>query len=158
MPSAAVGGSPSATDSENFAVCLLRLCRVLGAHGKLANFGSVGLHLHWTSPADLIIYRDADWAGCSNTCKSMSGYAVFLGDNLISWSSKGQPTVSWSSADAQYQVVANEVAESCWLHHLLQELKCFVCAILPIRLHHHAFQAHDRMLAPYLYLQKSSVP
>ena len=42
MPSAAVGGSPSATDGENFAVCLLSLCRVLGAHGELANSGSVG--------------------------------------------------------------------------------------------------------------------
>ena len=40
MPSTAVGGSPSATDGENFAVCLLRLCRVLGAHGELANSGS----------------------------------------------------------------------------------------------------------------------
>ena len=41
--SAAVGGSPSATDGENFAVCLLSLCRVLGAHGELANSGSVRL-------------------------------------------------------------------------------------------------------------------
>ena len=41
MPSAAVGGSPSATDGENFAVCLISLCRVLGAHGKIANSGSV---------------------------------------------------------------------------------------------------------------------
>ena len=40
MPSAAVGGSPSATDGENFVVCLLSLCRVLGAHGELANSSS----------------------------------------------------------------------------------------------------------------------
>ena len=45
MPSAAIGGSPSATDSENFAVCLLSLCRVLGAHGKLANSGSTCMFL-----------------------------------------------------------------------------------------------------------------
>ena len=45
MPSAAVGGSPSATDGENFAVCLLSLCRVLGAHGELANSGSAGVQL-----------------------------------------------------------------------------------------------------------------
>ena len=42
VPSATVGGSPSATDGENFAVFLLRLCRVLGAHGELANSGSAG--------------------------------------------------------------------------------------------------------------------
>ena len=40
MPSAAVGGLPSATDGENFAVCLLSLCRLLGAHGEIANSGS----------------------------------------------------------------------------------------------------------------------
>jgi len=45
VPSAAVGGSPSATDGENFAVCLLSLCRVLGAHGELANSGSAGVQL-----------------------------------------------------------------------------------------------------------------
>ena len=44
MPSAAVGGSPSATDCEDFAVCLLGLCRVLGAHGELANSGSGSFH------------------------------------------------------------------------------------------------------------------
>jgi hypothetical protein len=54
----------------------------------------------------------------------MLGYAVFLGDNPISWSSKRQPTVSWSSAEAKYHVVANGVTEACWLRHLLQELRC----------------------------------
>jgi hypothetical protein len=83
----------------------------------------LGLHLHRTTPADLIVYTDADWAGCPDTRKSTSGYAVFLGDNLISWSSKRQPTVSRSSAEAEYRVVANDVAEATWLRQLLQELQ-----------------------------------
>ena len=45
-----------------------------------------------------------------------------LGDNLVSWSSKRQPTVSQSSAKAEYCAVANGVAEACWLRQLLQEL------------------------------------
>jgi hypothetical protein len=72
----------------------------------------LGLHLSRTSPADLTIYTDADWAGCTDTRKSTSGYAVFLGDNLISWSSKGQPTVSRSSAEAEYRAVANGVPKN----------------------------------------------
>ncbi|CAM8975505.1 unnamed protein product [Rhodiola kirilowii] len=81
-----------------------------------------GLELHRTSPTSLIAYTDADWAGCPDTRKSTSGFCIFLGDNLVSWSSKRQQTVSRSSAEAEYRAVANAVAESCWLRQLLSEL------------------------------------
>jgi hypothetical protein len=47
-----------------------------------------GLLLRRSRSTDLIVYTDADWAGCPDTCRSTSGYAVFLGDNLVSWSAK----------------------------------------------------------------------
>ena len=81
-----------------------------------------GLLLRPSSPSELVVYTDADWAGCPDTRKSTSGYAVFLGGNLISWSSKRQTTVSRSSAEAEYRAVANGVAETAWLRQLLQEL------------------------------------
>jgi hypothetical protein len=81
-----------------------------------------GLQLHRSSPTSLTAYTDADWDGCPDTRKSTSGYGVFLGDNLVSWSSKRQQTVSRSSAEAEYRGVANAVAEACWLRQLLSEL------------------------------------
>jgi hypothetical protein len=80
------------------------------------------LLLHRASTSDLVIYTDADWVGCPDTRRSSSGYAMFLSDNLISWSSKRQNVVSHSSAEAEYRVVANGMAEACWLRQLLVEL------------------------------------
>jgi hypothetical protein len=64
-----------------------------------------GLLLCRSSGSDLIIYTDADYASCLETRRSTSGYVVFLGDNLVSWSAKRQIVVSRSSAEAEYHAV-----------------------------------------------------
>ncbi|PWA99415.1 hypothetical protein CTI12_AA009100 [Artemisia annua] len=87
-------------------------------HGTL----DFGLHLYSSPTSSLVGYTDADWAGCPSTRRSTSGYCVFLGDNLLSWSSKRQHTISRSSAEAEYRGVANVVAETAWLRNLLREL------------------------------------
>ncbi|XP_048502929.1 uncharacterized mitochondrial protein AtMg00810-like [Beta vulgaris subsp. vulgaris] len=66
-----------------------------------------GLHLYPSSMSTLISYTDVDWGYCPNTHRSTSGYCVFLGDNLVSWSAKLQPTLSRSSAKVEYRGVAN---------------------------------------------------
>uniref|UniRef100_M8BQ23 Peptidase S8/S53 domain-containing protein n=1 Tax=Aegilops tauschii TaxID=37682 RepID=M8BQ23_AEGTA len=53
----------------------------------------LGVTLHASTDTVLTAYSDADWAGCPNTHRSTSGYCVFLGPSLISWSSNRQPTV-----------------------------------------------------------------
>nr|GEV95788.1 ribonuclease H-like domain-containing protein [Tanacetum cinerariifolium] len=71
-----------------------------------------GLQLFSSSTTDLVAYFDADWAGCPTTQRSASWYCVFLGNNLLSWSSKRQPTLSRSSAEAEYRGVANAVTKT----------------------------------------------
>nr|GEU58101.1 ribonuclease H-like domain-containing protein [Tanacetum cinerariifolium] len=79
-----------------------------------------GLQLFSSSTIDFVLYSDADWTGCPTTRRSTSGYCVFLGNNLLSWPSKRQPTLSRSIAEAKYRGVANAVAKT--LRNLLREL------------------------------------
>ncbi|GJY75463.1 ribonuclease H-like domain-containing protein, partial [Tanacetum coccineum] len=81
-----------------------------------------GLQLYTSSTGSLVAYSDVDWVGCPSTRHSTSGYCVFMGDNLLSWSSKRQHTLSRSSVEAEYRGVSNAVAEMTWLRNLLCEL------------------------------------
>ncbi|GKB85484.1 ribonuclease H-like domain-containing protein [Tanacetum coccineum] len=59
---------------------------------------------------------------CPAKRRSTCRYYVFLGDNLLTWSSKRQDTLSCSSAEAEYRGVAIAVAETSWIRNLLCEL------------------------------------
>nr|GEZ38806.1 ribonuclease H-like domain-containing protein [Tanacetum cinerariifolium] len=63
----------------------------------------LGLHLYASATTSLVVYTDADWAGCPSTRRSTFGYCVFLGDNLLSWPTKRYHTISRSSAKAEYR-------------------------------------------------------
>ncbi|GJV70392.1 ribonuclease H-like domain-containing protein [Tanacetum coccineum] len=82
----------------------------------------LGLQLFRSTTSQLIAYSDADWAGCPATRRSTSGYCVFLGDNLLTWSSKCQDTLSRSSGEVEYRGVANIVAKTSWIRNLLRKL------------------------------------
>ncbi|GJW83456.1 ribonuclease H-like domain-containing protein [Tanacetum coccineum] len=51
---------------------------------------------------ELIAYLDADHAGCKDECKRTSGGLQFLGEKLVSWSSKKQDCTAMSTAEAEY--------------------------------------------------------
>ncbi|XP_020262193.1 uncharacterized protein LOC109838136 [Asparagus officinalis] len=68
---------------------------------------SHGMRILAHSTLDLYEFSDADWAGCKETRRSTAGYCTFLGANCISWSAKKQPTVSRSSAEAEYRALAS---------------------------------------------------
>uniref|UniRef100_A0A2N9I3R3 Reverse transcriptase Ty1/copia-type domain-containing protein n=1 Tax=Fagus sylvatica TaxID=28930 RepID=A0A2N9I3R3_FAGSY len=81
-----------------------------------------GLRLLSRSSLSLYGFSDADWAGCLDTRRSTTGYCIYLGANCISWASKKQPTVSRSSAEAEYRSMSTTTAELTWLMYLLRDI------------------------------------
>ncbi|XP_019166511.1 PREDICTED: uncharacterized protein LOC109162246 [Ipomoea nil] len=81
-----------------------------------------GLRLSASSSSDIHAFSYSDWVGCLVDRKSTSGYAVFLGSNLIFWLSRKQRTVARSSTTAKYKGLADVSAKVTWIVSLLRKL------------------------------------
>lgn len=75
-----------------------------------------GLVFTKSSSTNLNILVDAE-----DDRRSTTGSCVFLGPNPVAWMSKKQPTVSRSSAEAEYRAIAHVAAELKWFCSLLRE-------------------------------------
>nr|GEX95305.1 retrovirus-related Pol polyprotein from transposon TNT 1-94 [Tanacetum cinerariifolium] len=78
--------------------------------------GTINTGLWYTKDSgfELTRFSDADYAGCKDTYKSTSGGAQFLGEKLVSWSSKKQDCTTLSTAEAEYvSLSACSIAISC---------------------------------------------
>ena len=64
---------------------------------------------------DLIIYYDADYAGSKTDMKSTSGTCHFVGDSLVSWSSKKQNCVVTSTIEAEYISSTLACSQAIWM-------------------------------------------
>ena len=58
------------------------------------------LFYHHNSDSSLELFSDADLASSPNNMRSIGGYLIYLGKNLISWSTRKQRTVARSSTEA----------------------------------------------------------
>nr|GEV50552.1 copia protein [Tanacetum cinerariifolium] len=70
----------------------------------------------------LMAYADTDHTGCQDTRRSTSGSAQFLGDKLVSWSSKKQKSTAILNTEAEYisigiALCCNNVEHS-WSKHI----------------------------------------
>ncbi|GJZ30588.1 retrovirus-related pol polyprotein from transposon TNT 1-94 [Tanacetum coccineum] len=79
--------------------------------------GTVNTGLWYTkdSGIELTGFSDADYAGCKDTFKSTSGGAQFLGEKLVSWSSKKQDCTALSTAEAEYVSLSACCAQVIWM-------------------------------------------
>lgn len=75
--------------------------------------GTINYELYFTqvSPVSLMAFSDADWVGDTSNCCSTSGFLIYLSQNLVSWSSKKQPTIARSSTEVEYKVIANATSK-----------------------------------------------
>ncbi|GJS47881.1 hypothetical protein Tco_0598002 [Tanacetum coccineum] len=78
---------------------------------------SINMGLWYTKDSgfELIAYADADHAVCNDDCKSTSGGIQFLGEKLVSWSSKKQDCTAMSSAEAEYVSLSACYAAGLWI-------------------------------------------
>ncbi|GKB09805.1 ribonuclease H-like domain-containing protein [Tanacetum coccineum] len=88
----------------------------------LKNAPGKGISFNKGNDLNLKVYVDSDWAKCKVTRKSITGYAVFMGESLVSWKSKKQSMLSKSSAEAEYRAMNSVTCEVIWILKILAEL------------------------------------
>nr|GEW34520.1 hypothetical protein [Tanacetum cinerariifolium] len=73
------------------------------------------------SSVALIAFADADHAGCQDTRRSAFGSEQFLGETLISCSSKRQKSAAISSTEAKYIALSGCYAQILWMRSQLSD-------------------------------------
>lgn len=97
------------------------------------------LTFHRGSNLHLLAYLDVDCVAYVSTWRFITSSCIFLGCNLICWSSKKQVVMSRSSAKSKYHALVDVIADVRWSSNLLQELDIplhlsllLLCTWLPI--------------------------
>ncbi|CAN1345666.1 Retrovirus-related Pol polyprotein from transposon TNT 1-94 [Linum perenne] len=114
-----------------FCVCL---CARFQANPKISHLSALkrvlryliatkdfGLWFPTTDQFDLIGFSDSDFAGSTTDRKSTSGSCQFLGPALVSWSSKKQPSIALSTAEAEYIAAGGCSTQILWIRSQLSD-------------------------------------
>ncbi|KAJ9523654.1 hypothetical protein QJQ45_019923 [Haematococcus lacustris] len=104
----------SAPTTQHWAAACSVLCYLKGTPDQGLLFGGV---------SGLQGFSDADYAGDKDTARSTTGYIFTLNGGAISWSSRLQPTVAMSTAEAEYMAASSAAKEALWLRKLMRDLQ-----------------------------------
>ncbi|GJY76147.1 retrovirus-related pol polyprotein from transposon TNT 1-94 [Tanacetum coccineum] len=114
-----------------FAICMCARYQARPSKKHLHTVKRIFRHLRGTvnrglwypkdSSIALTAFADADHAGCQDTHRSTSGSMQFLGDRLVSWSSKRQKSVAISSIEAEYIAMSGFCAQILWMRSQLTD-------------------------------------
>ncbi|MBW0485591.1 hypothetical protein O181_025306 [Austropuccinia psidii MF-1] len=81
----------------------------------------VGLCYMQNKKSGLVSSSDADWGNCRETQRSTSGFLAQMHGCLIFWKTRKQPSVSISTAEAEYKSLCNLTSELLWFCQSCQE-------------------------------------
>jgi hypothetical protein len=73
------------------------------------------------STAAIAGYTDSDWASQLHRHLTL-GYAYFLRERCVTWSSKKQPIIALLTAEAEYIAGTHSSKEACWICALMSEI------------------------------------
>lgn len=112
------------------------------AVNRLSQFNHNPTNLHWHAAVDVLLYlkhfpdlkivlggtditlsghSDSDWAENLDDRRSTTGFLLKLGDHLVSWQSRRQPTVALSSTEAEYMALTDASRDAIWWRSFLKE-------------------------------------
>ncbi|XP_039122061.1 secreted RxLR effector protein 161-like [Dioscorea cayenensis subsp. rotundata] len=104
-----------ATQKESHLKAVKRIIRYV--HGT----AEYGIWYSKDSNSHLAGYSDTDWEGNIDDRKSTSGECFYLSNNLVTWYSKKQISISLSTAEAEYIAAESCCAQLLWMKQMLED-------------------------------------
>nr|GEY89393.1 copia protein [Tanacetum cinerariifolium] len=115
----------SKIEPKNFKSTIIDDCWFQAMQDKIHEFDRLQMDVKTAFLNDtamaLTAYADADHAGCQDTRRSTSVSAQFLGDKLVSWSSKKQQSTAISKTEAKYIAMSGCCAQILWMRSQLTD-------------------------------------
>ena len=81
----------------------------------------------------IVGYSNSDWASQIHR-QSISGFAFFIGNGVVFWSSKKQPIITLSSTEAEYVALTHSSKDIIWIQKLLKDFSSIFSYSLPTSL------------------------
>ncbi|GJS18548.1 retrovirus-related pol polyprotein from transposon TNT 1-94 [Tanacetum coccineum] len=129
-----IGSLMYLTSSRPGLICSLLMCSVsskayqkhLQAVKQIFRYlkGTINMGLWYSKDIGMSVTRICGCrhaVGCQDTRRSTSGSAQFLGDKLVSWSSKKQKCTAISSTEAEYIALSGCCAQILWMRSQLTD-------------------------------------
>ncbi|XP_062080396.1 uncharacterized mitochondrial protein AtMg00810-like [Humulus lupulus] len=86
--------------------------------------------------SNLFCFSVADWAGNTDDRKSTSGGCFYMGNNLVSWHSKKQNSISLSTVEAEYIAAGSCCTQLLWMKQMMTDYGfCYPRFFQDVRIH-----------------------